>query len=121
MKQIVLTGLVNNDIKSVSMTSLKSEGNLMKDFPKHSEDNKNYVEHKINKKYTEYNREASAIKLAKTELQQLFETIKKQSHNSKKLFNSTFVDNEKVLSDISDDEENSNASNFMSVVTHSSC
>ncbi|XP_022159990.1 uncharacterized protein LOC111026252 isoform X2 [Myzus persicae] len=121
MKQIVLTGLENNDIKSVSMTSLKSEDNLIKDFPKDCEGHKNYVEHDIGSKYIEYNREASAIKLAKTELQQLFETIKKQTHHSKKLFNSTFVDNERVLSDISDEEENSNVSNFMSVVTHSSC
>jgi len=119
MKQIVLTGLENKDIKSVSMTSLKSEGDLIKDFPKCGD--KSYVEHDIDTKYIAYNREASAIKLAKTELQQLFETIKKQTHNSKKLFNSTFVDNEKVLSDISDEEENSNVSNFMSVVTHSSC
>jgi len=120
MKQIVLTGLENNDFKSGSMT-LKSESNLIKDFPKHGGDHKHYVENDIDTKYTEYNREASAIKLAKTELQQLFETIKKQTHHSKKLFNSTFVDNERVLSDISDDEENSNVSNFMSVVTHSSC
>jgi len=121
MKQIVLTGLENNDIKSVSMTSLKSGGNPIEDFTKHCENHKNYVEHGIDTKYTEYNREASAIKLAKSELQQLFETIKKQTHHSKKLFNSTFVDNERVLSDISDEEENSNVSNFMSVMTHSSC
>ncbi|KAL5244688.1 hypothetical protein ACI65C_012098 [Semiaphis heraclei] len=121
MKQIVLTGLENKNIKSVSMTSLKSEGDRIKDFPKRGEDNKNYVKNEIDTKYTEYNREASAIKIAKTELQQLFETIKKQTHHSKKLFNSTFVDNERVLSDISDDEENSNVSNFMSVVTYSSC
>ncbi|CAI6349374.1 unnamed protein product [Macrosiphum euphorbiae] len=121
MKQIVLTGLENKDkdIKSVSMTSLKSEGDLIKDFPKCSD--KSYEEHDIDIKCIAYNREASAIKLAKLELQQLFETIKKQTHNSKKLFNSTFVDNERVLSDISDEEENSNVSNFMSVVTHSSC
>lgn len=118
MKQIVLTGL-ENDIKSVSMTSLKSEGNLIKDFPKRVDES--CVEHDIDTKYSAYNREASAIKLAKTELQQLFETIKKQTHHSKKLFNSTFVDNERVLSDISDEEENSNVSNFMSVVTNSSC
>ena len=119
MKQIVLTGLENKDIKSVSMTSLKSEDDLIKDFPKCGD--KSYVEHDIDTNYFAYNREASAIKLAKTELQLLFETIKKQTHNSKKLFNSTFVDNERVLSDISDEEENSNVSNFMSVVTHSSC
>ncbi|XP_060838606.1 uveal autoantigen with coiled-coil domains and ankyrin repeats protein-like isoform X1 [Rhopalosiphum padi] len=121
MKQIVLTGLENNNIKSVSMTSLKSEDNLINDFPKHIEDNKKYEDNDIDTQYTEYNREASAIKLAKTELHQLFETIKTQAYHSKKLFNSTFVDNEKVLSDISDEEESSNVSNFMSVVTHSSC
>lgn len=121
MKQIVLTGLENTNIKSVSMTSLKSEDNLIKDFPKHSEDNKKYVDNDFDTLYSEYNREASAIKLAKTELHQLFETIKTQAYQSKKLFNSTFVDNERVLSDISDEEESSNVSNFMSVVTHSSC
>lgn len=121
MKQNVLTELENNDIKSVSITSLKSEGNLIKDFLKHGEDKKNDIGNNINTQYTEYNKEALAIKLARTELQQLFETIKTQAQHSKKLFNSTFVDNERVLSDISDEEENSNVSNFMSVVTHSSC
>ncbi|XP_050052941.1 uveal autoantigen with coiled-coil domains and ankyrin repeats protein-like isoform X2 [Aphis gossypii] len=120
MKQIVLTGLENTNIKSVSMTSLKSEDNLIKDFPKHSEDNKKYVDNDFDTLYSEFNREASAIKLAKTELHQLFETIKTQAYQSKNLFNSTFVDNERVLSDISDEEEGSNVSNFMSIVTHSS-
>ncbi|XP_025202636.1 uncharacterized protein LOC112599779 isoform X2 [Melanaphis sacchari] len=120
MKQIVLTGLDNTNIETVSMTSLKSEDNLKKDFSMHGEDNKNYINNDLDTQYTEYNRKASAIKLAKTELHQLFETIKTQAYHSKKLFSSTFVDNERVLSDISDEEESSNVSNFMSVVTHSS-
>lgn len=118
MKQIVLTGLVNNDINSVSM---KSEGNIIKDFPKVTEVHNKYLAHNKDTQYTQYNREASAIKQAKTELQQLFEAIKTQTHLSKQLFNSTIVDNERNLSDISDEEESSDVSNFMSVVTHSSC
>lgn len=117
MKEIVLSGLENMDIKSISMTSLKSEGNQ-----KGYKVNNTNVENDIDAQYNEYNRQASAIKQAKTELQQLFKTIKTQTNHSKKLFNSTAVDNERILSDISDDEDNhSNLTNFMSVVTDSSC
>lgn len=99
------------------MISLKPENNII-DLSKCSED----IECDINTKYTNYNRQASAIKLAKTELQQLFETIKMQAIHSKQLFSSTVVDdNEKDLSNISDEDDNhSNVSNLMSIVTNSS-
>jgi cell shape-determining protein MreC len=97
------------------MISLKSEGQPMKDFSKFNEDNKKNIEHNIDLQYTEYNRQAAAIKSAKSELQQLLETIKIQAYHSKKMFNSTVID------DISDEEDDcSNVSNFMSIATDSS-
>lgn len=118
MKQIVLTELENHNNKSVPTTSMKSKGsNLIKDFTKYGEDNKIDIELDIDSRYTEYNRQASVIKLAKSEIHQLFEAINTQTHLSHKLFNSTIVDNE-----ISDDEDNhSNITNFMSIVTESHC
>lgn len=119
MKQIMLAGLENPDVKCVSMPSLKLEGNRMKNFTKYSEENKKYIELDIDTQYTEYNRQASVIKLAKTELNQLFETIKVQANLSKKLLNS--FDNESNLNDISDEEDScSNVTNCMSIVTNSS-
>lgn len=113
MKNIVLAGIENTDTKPESV-SLKSDIQPMKDFSKYSEDNRD-IEHEIDLQYSEYNRQASAIKSAKTELQLLFDTIKTQAYHSKKMFNSTIVD------DISDEEDNySNISNFMSIVTDSS-
>lgn len=122
MKQIMmLSGLENPDVKSVSMTSLKSEENLLKNFTKYSEENKKYIEYDIDTQYTEYNRQASVIKMAKTELHELFETIKIQANLSKKLFNSSTVDNKRNLNDISDDEDKcSNVTNCTSIVTNSS-
>jgi len=118
MKQIMSDRFQNTDIL---MSTLKLEGNKIKDFSKFNEDNKNDIEHDIDIQYTEYNRQASAIKQAKTELDQLFKTIQTQTYISKKLFNSTTVDNERNLSDISDEDDNcSIISNFMSVVTDSS-
>ncbi|XP_025414153.1 lamin-like protein isoform X2 [Sipha flava] len=115
IKNIVLTGIENTDIKPESMISLKSEGQPMKDFSKFNEDNKKNIEHNIDLQYTEYNRQAAAIKSAKSELQQLLETIKIQAYHSKKMFNSTVID------DISDEEDDcSNVSNFMSIATDSS-
>jgi len=118
MKQIVLTGLENHNNKSAPTTSMKSKGNdLIKDFTKYGEDNKIDIELDIDTQYTEYNRQASAIKLAKSEINQLFEAINTQTHLSHKLFNSTIIDN-----DISDDEDNhSNVTNFISIVTESNC
>lgn len=106
----------NKDVKSVSMT-LKSEGNQKTNQPKFNEINKNDTKPNIDAQYMEYNQQASDLKLAKAELQQLFKTIKLQANLSKKLFNSTFVD-ENGLSDMSDEEDN--YSNFMSIVTDSS-
>lgn len=115
IKNIVLTGIENADIKHEATISLKSESQPMKDFAKYSEDNKKDIEHDIDLQYSEYNRQASAIKSAKKELQQLFETIQTQAYHSTKMFNSTVVD------DISDEEDIcSNVSNFMSIVTDSS-
>jgi len=118
MKQIVLTELENHNNKSVPTTSMKSKGNdLIKDFIKYDENNKKDIELDIDTRYTEYNRQASAIKLAKKEIHQLFEAINTQTHLSHKLFNSTIVDN-----DISDDEDShSNVTDFMSIVTESNC
>lgn len=121
MKKIMLAGLENN--KSASMTVLKSECNLMKDFSKYSEDSKNNIKQDIDVKYSEYNLKASAIKLAKMELQQLFETVKTQTNISKKLFNSSIIGSEGNLSDLSDDDHEDNQSHFskcISLVTDSS-
>lgn len=120
MKQIMLAGLEIPDVKPVSMTSLKLERNLMKNFTKYSEENKKYIERDIDTQYTEYNRQVSVIKQAKTELHQLFETIKIQANLSKKLFNSSIIDNKRNLNDISDEEDSSNVTNCMSIVTNSS-
>lgn len=98
--------------------TLESEGNQKTNMPKFNEINKNDTKHNIDAQYTEYNQQASDLKLAKAELQQLFKTIKSQANLSKKLFNSTFVD-ENGLSDMSDEEDN--YSNFISIVTDSSC
>ncbi|VVC43530.1 Hypothetical protein CINCED_3A001879 [Cinara cedri] len=119
MKKGVLAGLEKTNNHTVSI----SENNTIKDLFKYCEDHKNNIEYDIDRQYTNYNRQALAIKLAKTELQQLFETIKMQAILSKKLFSSTIVDeNERNLSDMSDEDENhSNVSNFMSIVTNSSC
>lgn len=120
MKKIVLSSLDNADVKFLSMTS-KPDSNFMKDFSESNKDNKNTFNHNIDSQYLEYNQKASAIKLAKTELQQLFETIKTQANLSKKLFNSSVVENDNNFSDLSDEEDNhSNVSNFMSIVTDSS-
>jgi len=118
MKQIVLTGLDNHSVKSTLITLTKSEENdLFIDVAKDDEDNKKDSEPDIDSQYTEYNRQVSAIKLAKTEFQQLFEAINTQAHLSRKLFTSTSFNN-----DISDDEDNhSNTTNFISVVTESNC
>lgn len=119
MKQIVLTKLENTNNNSVSMATLKSENNLMKDFSNYSD---NKIENDIDIQFIEYNKQASAIKLAKKELIQLFETIKTQASHSKKQFNSTIINFEQNIDDISDEEDNySNVSNFMSIVTDSSC
>lgn len=119
MKKFVLPESENINIKSVSMTSSKSEENLM-NFSKYSKKNKKNIEYDIDKQYTEYNRQASTLKLAKTELQELFETIKIKADHSQKQFNSFIVDNERNLSGISDEEDDSNVTNFMSIVTDSS-
>jgi len=119
MKQIVLAGLENPNLNSVSITSMKPDGNQKTDLLKCNADNKYDIEYNIDTQYTEYNRQASAIKLSKVELQQLFQKIESQAYHSKNLFNSTFVDFEKDLNDISDEENNH--SNIMSVVTDSSC
>lgn len=95
----------------------ESEGNQKTNMSKFNEINKT-TKHNIDAQYMEYNQQASDLKQAKAELQQLFKTIKSQANLSKKLFNSTFVD-ENGLSDMSDEEDN--YSNFMSIVTDSSC
>lgn len=96
------------------MISLKTKNNV-KDISK-------YNEKCIDIQYTKHQQQVSAIKQAKIELQQLFEIIETQTNLSKKLFNSTIIDNEINLSDISDEEDNqSNATNLVSVVTDSSC
>lgn len=107
----------NKDVKSVSFT-LESEGNQKTNMAKFNEINKNDTKHNIDAQYMEFNRQASAVKLAKADIQQLFKTIESQANLSKKLFNSTFVD-ENSLSNMSDEEDN--YSNFMSIVTNSSC
>lgn len=119
IKKSVLTELENANKQSVSMTP---KNNMMKDLSKYSEDYKNNIECDIDTQYTNYNRQALAIKLAKKELQQLFETIKMQATLSKQLFSSTIVDNnENNLSDISEDNDNhSNVSNLTSIATNSS-
>lgn len=110
MKPTMLPGLKNIDDKYMSMTSLKTDTDLKRN-------------EKCNGiKYTEHHLQVSAIKQAKLELQQLFETIETQANLSKKLFNATIIDNEINLSDISDEDDNqSNATNLISVVTDSSC
>lgn len=115
MKKTVYTGLENRDI--TSMASMISEKNVIKDFTKGGEDNKKDIELDIDTQYSEYNRQASAIKLAKTEFEQLFEAISTQTHLSHKLFSSTIVN-----SDISDDEDNQcSGTNFISIITESNC
>lgn len=119
MKEIVLAGLEDSDNKS-SMIVQKSEGNLMKDLLKYSED---YIERDIDVQYSEYNRQATDIKRAKIELQQLFETVKTQTNISKKLFNSSVIESEGNLSDLSDDDYEDNQSQIskcISLVTESS-
>lgn len=111
------SNLQNIDDKFTLLTSLKTKTDL-KDNSKYNEDYKKC----IGIQYTEHQLQASAIKKAKMELQQLFKTIETQTNLSKKLFNSTLIDNEINVSDISDEEDNqSNATNFISVVTDSSC
>ncbi|XP_050432088.1 TNF receptor-associated factor family protein DDB_G0272098-like [Adelges cooleyi] len=114
MKDIVMSGLENDDFKNVSMASLISNK-----YPLKSGDE----DRNIDRQFNEYNRQASAIKSAKFELNQLFDSIKAQTNHSKELFDSTqLYNNSNLLSDISDDEDNySNKSNFMSVLTNSSC
>lgn len=115
----MLNGIENTDI--INSVSLLKSDNPIKGFSKHSENNINNVEYNTDRQYTEYNQKASAIKLAKTELQQLFETIKTQANLSKKLFNSSVVNNDD-LSNFSDEEDNySSVSNLRSVMTDSSC
>lgn len=119
MKHVVMTGLENTNIKSIPMRSLKSGNNSIMDFSKYNENHK--IENDIDTRYIEFNKKASAIKLVKTELQQLFETIQTQTNLSKKLFNSTIIKCEKNMNDISDEEDNySNVSNFTSIITNSS-
>lgn len=115
MKKIVTTGLENNN----KFMSMKPESNSMKDFSKYSETRK--IED-IDTQFIEFNKQASAIKSAKTELQQLFETIKTQTNLSKKQFNSTIINYETNINDIISDEEDnySNLSNFTSIITDSS-
>lgn len=119
MKQILLAGLENPNLSSISMSSLKPDSCQKTGLSKCHEVKKFDIENNIDAQYNEYNRQALALKLSKEELQQLFTTIKLQAYHSKNHFNSTIVDFEKDLSDISDEENNH--SNFMSVVTDSSC
>lgn len=98
-------------------TALKSENNLIKDYLKFNEVN----EKDIDTQYTEHHQQASFIKQTKTELHQLFETFEIQANLSKKLFHSTIIDDEISLNDMSDEEDNqSNVTNFISIMTNSS-